>query len=101
MREFDPDRITFSRIGRNQCEVKINGNTVGFLSKNKRNLWVVTPEVKKTDPQIQFLLSNEVSRNWKTFRTAKKELKFALRPYTDCPYGRPFWSLFLEKHVGF
>lgn len=101
MREFDPDRITFSRIGRNQCEIKINGNTVGFLSKNKRNLWIVTPEVKKTDPQIQFLLSNEVSRNWKTFRTAKKELKFALRPYTDCPYGRPFWSLFLEKHVGF
>ena len=101
MREFDTDRITFSRIGRNQCEVKINGNTVGFLSKNKRNLWVVTPEVKKTDPQIQFLLSNEVSRNWKTFRTAKKELKFALRPYTDFPYGRPFWSLFLEKHVGF
>lgn len=98
MREFDPDRITFLRIGRSQCEIKINGNTVGFLSKNKRNLWIVTPEVKKTDPQIQFLLSNEVSRNWKTFRTAKKELKLALRPYTDCPYGRPFLSFFLEMY---
>lgn len=101
MREFDPDRITFSRIGRNQCEIKINGNTVGFLSKNKRNLWIVTPEVKKTDPQIQFLLRDEVSQNWKTFRIAKKELKPALRPYTDCPYGRPFLCFFLEKHVGF
>lgn len=98
MREFDQDRITFSRIGRNQCEIKINGNTVGFLSKNKRNLWIVTPEVKKTDPQIQFLLGDEVSQTWKTFRIAKKELKLALRPYTDCPYGRPFLSFFLEMY---
>ena len=82
MREFDPDRITFLRIGRSQCEIKINGNTVGFLSKNKRNLWVVTPEVKKTDPQIQFLLRVEVSQNWKTFRIAKKELKLTPVSYT-------------------
>lgn len=80
MREFDQDRITFSRIGRNQCEIKINGNTVGFLSKNKRNLWIVTPEVKKTDPQIQFLLGDEVSQNWKTFRIAKKRTQ--ARPQT-------------------
>lgn len=101
MREFDQERITFLRKGRDQCEIKINGNTVEFLSKNKRNLWEVAPEVKKTDPQIQFLLRDEVSQNWKTFRIAKKELKFALRPYTDCPYGRPFLSFFLEKHNGF
>ena len=94
MREFDPDRITFLRIGRSQCEIKINGNTVGFLSKNKRNLWVVTPEVKKTDPQIQFLLRVEVSQNWKTFRIAKKELNRTRIARTEGPSGRSF----LEKH---